>query len=363
MKTTLLNSLLKTAEDYNATDLHICVGTAPLMRVNSKLMQVPGTDVMKSHDVQNIVYESLDNAKLEYLKNNKVIDFSYSIPGFGRFRCNIYMQRGTYAVAIRVLPLSIPEFPSLGLPSDILKFTHLSSGLVLFTGATGCGKSTTLASLIDVINRNYRYHVLTIEDPVEYLHSHKESLVTQREVGDDALSFASALRSALREDPDVIMVGEMRDTETMAIALSAAETGHLVFSTLHTVGAVKTIDRILDSFPTTQQNQIRSQLATVLQGIVSQQLLPSSKYDKLLPACEVLFTTPAVRNLIREGKHYQIKNIIQTGKDLGMYSMERMLAEYAGKGIIDEKDAKLKAQDLRLFDQYLELYRRKGDIA
>jgi len=360
---TLLNELLKTAEENNATDLHICVGTKPLIRVNSKLVQVPGTEVMRSDDVAGIVKESLDEDKLKQLEQNKVIDFSYSIPGFGRFRCNIYLQRGTHAIAIRVLPLSIPEFTSLGLPTDILKFTNLSSGLVLFTGSTGCGKSTTLASLIDVINQKYKYHVLTIEDPLEYLHSHKESLVTQREIGDDALSFASALRSALREDPDVIMVGEMRDAETMAIALSAAATGPLVFSTLHTVGAVKTIDTILDSFPTTPQTQIRSQLATVLQGIVSQQLLPSEKYEKLVPACEVLFSTPAVRNLIREGKHYQIKNIIQTGKDLGMHSLERTLAEYAGRGILDEKDAKIKAQDMRLFEQYLDLYRRKGDIA
>ncbi len=363
MQTTLLNDLLQKTKEYNATDLHICAGSQPLMRVNSRLMEVPGTSVLSSQDVKDIIMQSLDEEKLEHLKENRVIDFSYSIAGFGRFRCNIYMQRGTYAAAIRMLPLSIPEFTTLGLPEEILDFTRLSSGLVLFTGATGCGKSTTLASLIDVINQNNRYHVLTIEDPVEYLHSHKQSLVTQREVGDDALSFASALRSALREDPDVIMVGEMRDAETMAIALSAAETGHLVFSTLHTVGAVKTIDRILDSFPTAHQNQIRSQLATVLQGIVSQQLLPSEKYNRLIPACEVLFSTPAVRNLIREGKQYQIKNIIQTGKDLGMYSLERMLAEYARDGIIDEKTAKLKAQDIRLFEQYLELTKHKGEIA
>jgi twitching motility protein PilT len=358
-----LNDLLKQTKDYNATDLHICVGSPPLMRVNSKLKKVPGASSLSSEDVTSIVNNSLDEPKLKLLKKNKVVDFSYSISGFGRFRCNVYMQRGTYAVAIRVLPLSIPEFCTLGLPAEMLQFTKLSSGLVLFTGATGCGKSTTLASLIDVINQNHRYHVLTIEDPVEYLHSHKKSLVTQREIGADAVSFSSALRSSLREDPDVIMVGEMRDTETMAIALSAAETGHLVLSTLHTVGAVKTIDRILDSFPTSQQNQIRSQLATVLQGIVSQQLLPSLAYDKLIPACEILFSTPAAANLIREGKHYQIKNIIQTGKDIGMYSLERTLAQYAKDGIVDEKVAKLKALDIRLFDQYMSMATKKGDIA
>jgi len=360
---TQLNEFLKETEQYHATDLHICVGARPLMRVNSKLEEIPGTEIMKPKHVEAIVYDSLDETKLKVLRQNKVIDFSYSIPGFGRFRCNIYMQRGTYAIAIRVLPPGIPPFASLGLPHSVTEFTRLTSGLVLFTGATGCGKSTTLASLVDMINEEYRYHVLTIEDPLEYLHSHKQSLVTQREIGEDAPSFASALKSALREDPDVIMVGEMRDVETMSIALSAAETGHLVLSTLHTVGAVKTIDRILDSFPTDQQNQIRSQLATVLQGIVSQQLLPGKSGDGLVAACEVMFATPAVRNLIREGKQYQIKNIIQTGRDTGMCSLERALADYAVNGIIDEKTAVLKAQDVRLYEQYFELAKKKGGNA
>ena len=251
-----------------------------------------------------------------------------------------------------------PRLKTLNLPETIQRFTKKSSGLVLFTGATGCGKSTTLASLIDIINRENNYHILTIEDPLEYLHSHQRSMVTQREIGGDAPSFASALRSALREDPDVIMVGEMRDKETMTIALSAAETGHLVFSTLHTVGAVKTIDRILDSFPADQQNQVRSQLATVLEGIVCQQLLPRRDGSGLIPACEVLVTTPAVRNMIREEKHYQIHNIIQTGRDSGMCSMERSLSELAASGMIDEIYAKYKAQDVRLFEQYLSLAKR-----
>jgi len=298
------------------------------------------------------------------LTQNKVVDFSYSKSGFGRFRCNIYKQRGTFAAAIRMLPLEIPPFDTLGLPETILRFTRKLRGLVLFTGATGCGKSTTLASLVDIINAENNYHILTIEDPVEYLHSHKKSMVTQREIGEDAASFASALRSALREDPDVIMVGEMRDKETMSIALSAAETGHLVLSTLHTIGAVKTIDRILDSFPPDQQNQIRSQLATVLEGIVSQQLLPMAGGNRLVPACEVMLSTPAVRNLIREGKHYQINNIIQTGKELGMCSLERNLAYLAATGTIDEKTAQIKAQNVKLFEQYLNIaMRNKGETA
>ena len=257
-----------------------------------------------------------------------------------------------------MLPLKIPAFETLGLPETILQFMRKTRGLVLFTGPSGCGKSTTLSSLLDIINDQYCYHILTIEDPVEYLHRHKQSLVTQKEIGEDAQTFASALRSALRQDPDVIMVGEMRDQETMAIALSAAETGHLVFSTLHTVGAVKTIDRILDSFPNNQQNQIRSQLATVLEGIVSQQLLPRKSGEGIVPACEVMVTTPAVRNLIREAKHYQIENIIQTGKDIGMCSLERNLAQLAANDTVDEETARFKAQDIKLFEQYLNLAKK-----
>ena len=364
MYSSLLNKYLEETIRHGATDLHICVGTRPLMRVNRALIPLPDTLTMSVDDIAQIVRNSLTDKQAAALANNKVVDFSYSIRGLGRFRCNVYKQRGTYAAAIRMLPLEIPPFSSLGLPETILRFTSKPRGLVLFTGATGCGKSTTLASLIDIINNEYSYHILTIEDPVEYLHSHKKSMVTQREIGADAESFASALRSALREDPDVIMVGEMRDKDTMAIALSAAETGHLVLSTLHTVGAVKTIDRILDSFPSDQQNQIRSQLATVIEGIVSQQLLAASDGDRLVPACEVMTSTPAVRNLIREGKHYQINNIIQTGKDLGMCSLERNLAYLAAAGIIDEKTAKIKAQNVKLFEQYLNIaLRNKGETA
>ena len=364
MHSSLLNSYLEETIRHGATDLHICVGTRPLMRVNRVLMPLPDTHTLTVDDVARIVTESLTDKQMAALVQDKVVDFSYSMSGLGRFRCNIYKQRGTYAAAIRMLPLEIPGFASLGLPETILRFTNKPRGLVLFTGATGCGKSTTLASLVDIINSEYSYHILTIEDPVEYLHSHKKSMVSQREIGADAATFASALRSALREDPDVIMVGEMRDKETMAIALSAAETGHLVLSTLHTVGAVKTIDRILDSFPSDQQNQIRSQLATVLEGIVSQQLLPMRSDNRLVPACEVMIATPAVRNLIREGKHYQINNIIQTGKDLGMCSLERHLAYLTATGTIDEETAKIKAQNAKLFEQYLNIaLRNKGETA
>jgi twitching motility protein PilT len=358
MPCSILDNLLEISKQYHATDMHICVGSYPLMRVNAKLEVIPGTSVFSSEEVAGIVGACLDPVRMDRLTRNKVVDFSYSRSGFGRFRCNIYKQRGTYAIAVRMLPLNIPPFETLGLPDTVLQFTKKTSGLVLLTGATGCGKSTTLASLLDIINREYHYHILTIEDPVEYLHSHGMSLVTQREIGEDASSFASALRSALRQDPDVIMVGEMRDQETISIALSAAETGHLVFSTLHTIGAAKTIDRVLDSFPTDQQNQIRSQLATVLQGIVSQVLLPRKDETGLVAACEVMAVTPAIRNLIREGKQYQIGNIIQTGKDQGMCSLERSLAELASKGTVDEKTARIKALDVKLYEQYLALATR-----
>jgi twitching motility protein PilT len=358
MPCSILDNLLEISKQHHATDMHICVGSYPLMRVNARLEIIPGTSVFSSEEVAGIVGSCLDPVRMDRLTRNKVVDFSYSRSGFGRFRCNIYKQRGTFAIAVRMLPLNIPSFEELGLPDTVLQFTRKTTGMVLLTGATGCGKSTTLASLLDIINKEYSYHILMIEDPVEYLHSHCKSLVTQREIGEDASSFASALRSALRQDPDVIMVGEMRDQETISIALSAAETGHLVYSTLHTIGSVKTIDRVLDSFPTDQQNQIRSQLATVLQGIISQVLLPTKNGSGLVAACEVMAVTPAVRNLIREGKHYQIGNIIQTGRDQGMCSLERNLADLAAKNIVDEKTARIKAQDVKLFEQYLALAKK-----
>lgn len=347
----LLNETMK----YKATDLHLCAGSKPLMRANSKLVEIPETEKMTPDVINNIIEEYLDEKKYKTLLDNKVIDFSYSKRNLGRFRCNIYKQRGTYAIAIRTLPLEIPEFSDLGLPDILKSFTEKTKGLILISGATGSGKSTTLASIIDLINRNYNYHIITIEDPVEYLHRHQKSMVTQREIGDDALSFADALKSALREDPDVIMVGEMRDIETIQIALTAAETGHLVLSTLHTSGAVKSIDRIIDAFPNVQQNQIKSQLSTVLEGVVSQQLIPRTDKNGLVLATEVLVVNPAIRNLIREGKHYQINSLIQTGSISGMHSLEKNLADLCKQGIIGKDDARLKAHDIQLFNEYMAL--------
>lgn len=345
--------LLDETMKNKATDLHICVGSRPLIRVNSKLQAVDNTEMIKAESILGIVGEYLDYKKLELLEKNKSVDLSYSVPRLGRFRCNFYYQRGTVAIAIRSLPLDIPDIESLRLPEDVLRFTNKKKGLVIITGATGSGKSTTLASLISVINDSKSYHITTIEDPVEYLHKHKKSLVTQREVGSDTNSFVSALRGALREDPDVVMVGEMRDRETISTVLTAAETGHLVFSTLHTSGAVKSIDRIMDVFPVNQQDQVRSQLATVLEGVITQHLIPTKDQKGLVLACEIMLVTPAIRNLIREGKHYQVNNLIQGGRSEGMHSLERELAKLCKEGIIDVDEARLRAGDQQLFDSYL----------
>lgn len=351
--TAYMDFLLEKTMEVGATDLHLCVGSRPLVRVNSKLRPIEGTDMIKPDDIEAIVRLYLDDDKISRLKVNKNLDMSYSKAHLGRFRCNFYMQRGTYAIAIRSLPLEIPELKGLGLPEVTNSFLAKNKGLILITGSTGSGKSTTLASMIKMINERYHYHITTIEDPVEYLHKHNQSMVTQKEIGDDAISFAGALKGALREDPDVIMLGEMRDMETISIALTAAETGHLVLSTLHTNGAVKAIDRILDAFPTEQQNQMKSQLATVLEGVISQQLVPKKDGAGLVLASEIMVVTPAVRNLIRDGKHYQINNLIQNGVSQGMQSLERNLASLCHQGIIDVAEARLRAQDIQLFDTYL----------
>jgi twitching motility protein PilT len=353
MEANNLENLLKYSHERKATDLHLCAGSKPLIRVNGRLVEVGDGEMLSNAAIDAIIEELLEPKRKDRLDADRVLDFSFSKPGLGRFRANVYSQRGTYAMAIRMLPFDIPELSSLGLPASIKNFTTKSKGLFLVTGATGSGKSTTLASVIHHINEHNNYHIITIEDPIEYLHRHKKSLMTQREIGEDASSFAFALRAALREDPDVIMVGEMRDPETISIALTAAETGHLVLSTLHTVGAAKSIDRVIDAFPPAQQNQIRSQLATVLEGVVSQQLIPRVDQPGLVVACELMFVTPAVRNLIREGKHYQVNSIIQTGQAQGMQLLEADLAKFCNQGVISMEETLLRAQDLQLLQQFL----------
>lgn len=348
-----LESLLVYSQEMNATDLHICVGSPPMVRQNGKLTPAGKNDIIKLADIDKLVNSLLDDKKRKKLENERTIDFSFSKPGIGRFRANIYSQRGTFAAAIRMLPFEIPSFKSLGLPDIIESFASRTKGLFLATGGTGSGKSTTLASLLALINERYNYHIITIEDPIEYLHKHCKSLVTQREIGEDADSFASALRSSLREDPDVIMVGEMRDTETMSIAMTAAETGHLVLSTLHTNGAAKSIDRIIDAFPSQHQNQTRSQLAAVLEGVVSQILIPRQDGAGLVLATEVMVVNPAIRNLIREGKHYQINSFMQTGQSEGMKLLESDLAELCAGGVISRETAELYARDAQLLNKLL----------
>ncbi len=348
-----ITRLLRYADECHATDLHFCVGSAPLVRLNGRLEPVPGEPNVSPALVDEVVNSLLEGEKRERLERQRSLDFSFSVPGLGRYRCNIYSQRGTYAVAMRMLPFDVPELGGLGLPESVGNFVHKNKGLMLVVGPTGSGKSTTLASLVGAINEQYPYHILTIEDPLEYLHRHRRSLVTQREVGADTQSFAAALREALREDPDVILVGEMRDPETIGIALTAAETGHLVLSTLHTAGAAKTMDRIVDSFSNEQQNQARAQLATVLCGVISQQLIPRLDGQGMVLASEVLVATPAVRNLIREGKHYQLNSIIQTGAAMGMQSMEMDLARLVKEGVIAKDEALVRAQDAQLLTQLL----------
>lgn len=351
--TDFMDFLLEETMKNKGTDLHLCAGSKPLMRVNSVLKEVEGTEKLTPDVIVNFVEEYLGDDNLAVLKKNKSIDISYSKRNLGRFRCNVYYQRGTYAMAIRALPIEIPEFDTLKLPEAIRALTNKTKGLVLITGATGSGKSTTLASMIDLINQNHKYHIITIEDPLEYLHRHKNSMVTQREIGEDALDFSTSLKSALREDPDVIMVGEMRDMETISIALTAAETGHLVLSTLHTGSAVKAIDRMVDAFSMEQQNQVRSQLATVLEGIISQQLVPQADGQGLRAVTEVMIANTAVRNLIREGKHYQINNLIQTGSKIGMVSMERNLADLVKEGAISQELGHIRASDPQIFENYM----------
>ena len=348
-----VSSLLETAKEENATDLHICANSKPLIRVNGKLKDINGTEKIKPETIDAIIANLINDNQKKKLSDDRVLDFSFSKIGLGRYRANIYSQRGTFAIAIRMLPFKIPSFENLGLPKVIEKYAVKTKGLFLSAGATGSGKSTTLASLIDMINETYQYHILTIEDPIEYLHQHKRSLVTQREIGEDADNFAFALRAALREDPDVIMVGEMRDPESISIALTAAETGHMVFSTIHTIGAAKCIDRIIDAFEQSRQNQIRTQLATVLEGVISQQLVPRKDKPGLVAACEVLIANTAVRNLIREGKQYQVNSIIQTGQSQGMQLIEADLARLVSSEIISIEDAVLRSQDQQLLNQFL----------
>jgi twitching motility protein PilT len=329
--------------DRRASDLHITAGAPPMIRVRGRLTPMEGYPVFTPTDTREIIYSILSNAQRQRLENNWQLDFAYQIPGAARFRVNAYFQRAALGAAFRLIPFEIVPLENLGLPPVIADFAKRPRGLVLVTGPTGSGKSTTLASLIDVVNETREEHIMTIEDPIEFLHRHKKCMVNQRELGSDATSFADALRAALRQDPDVILVGEMRDLETIGTAITAAETGHLVFATLHTQDTAQTIDRIVDVFPAAQQGQIRSQLAVALQGIMTQTLLPTADGSGRCVATEVLVPTPAVRNLIREGKTHQIYSVLQTGGAQGMQTMDASLAQLVRAGKITRQLAESRA--------------------
>lgn len=337
--------LLKLAHKNKASDVHLTVGVPPVFRVNGKLVHVDNVDRLMPEDTEAVTKELLTEAQLKVLYEKGEIDFSYAFSGIGRFRVNIFTQRGSNSIAIRPIPLDIPSFHDLGLPEILLDLSERKRGLILVTGPTGSGKSTTLATMIDHINDARRCHILTLEDPIEYLHRHKNSIVNQREIGYDTTSYHSALRSALRQDPDVILIGEMRDLETISIAVTAAETGHLVLATLHTIGAVSTVDRIVDVFPADQQQQVRIQLGSVLQGVISQQLVRRSDGSGRIGAFEIMICNQAIRNLIREGKSHQLMSSIQTGRQLGMVSMDTSLVELYKNGYITVDEAMAHAVD------------------
>ena len=320
------SEILLAVVNQKASDLHITSGSAPMLRVRGSLVPLEGAPVLTPTDTREIVYAILNSSQRQRLETDWQIDFAYAVPGVGRFRVNAYFQRGTLGAAFRLIPTETVPIEKLGLPPVIREFAKKPRGIVLVTGPTGSGKSTTLASMINEINETRDEHIMTIEDPIEFLHKHKRCIVNQRELGQDAASFALALKAALRQDPDVILVGEMRDMETIGTALTAAETGHLVFATLHTQDAPQTVDRIIDVFPPAQQGQIRAQLAIGLQGIVTQTLLPTADGAGRCVAAEVLVPTPGVRNLIREGKTHQIYSLIQTGGQHGMQTMDMSLA-------------------------------------
>ena len=336
--------LIGKAVEKGASDLHITVGVPPCARINGSIIRLDET-ALTPQEVDSITSSIMSDKNREILNSGGETDFAYSIPTLGRFRINIFRQRGSFAMVARILNLRIPEPEELGIPQAVVEMTDKCRGLVLVTGATGSGKSTTLASLIDIINTNHNYHIITLEDPIEYLHKHKKSIVNQRELGTDTTSFATALRAALRQDPDVILVGEMRDLDTITTAVTAAETGHLVFSTLHTIGATNTVDRIIDVFPHNQQQQIRTQLADVLQCVISQQLIPRANGKGRVAAMEVMLTNNAIRNHIREAKTFQIQTVMQTNGKTGMKTMDDALFELYLRGEISEESALLHAQD------------------
>lgn len=344
----LLDEVIK----KKASDLHIQVGLPPMLRVDGALSAVTGADALNEEAVESLVFSILDEDQKQILLKDKEFDFSFAYGDLGRFRVNAFHERGNLAAALRLIPNEILTIEQLGLPEVVNKFADLPRGLVLVTGPTGSGKSTSLAALVHKINTEQSKHIITIEDPIEFTHKSQKSVIVQREVHYDTYSFSAALRSALREDPDVVLVGEMRDLETIASAITIAETGHLVFATLHTNSAAQSIDRMIDVFPPHQQPQIRAQLSNILQAIVSQRLVPTIGGGRVA-AAEILVATPAVRNIIREGKAHQLEAVIQTGAEYGMQSMDKQLVSLIHEGRITYDEARNYAVDLEELDRLM----------
>jgi twitching motility protein PilT len=339
--------LMKEISDNPAiSDLHLTAKKKPIIRYNGELQvrdDFPAP--LELDQLDAIARDLMNEEQWDIFQKDGEVDFSYSLPGYCRFRVNAYHQRGSISIALRIIPDEIPTIEGLGLPDVLKRLSMQRNGLVLCTGPTGSGKSTTLASMINVVNENRHSHIITLEDPIEYLHSHKKCIVHQREIGSDTNSFANGLRASLRQDPDVILVGEMRDLETISIALEASETGHLVFATLHTNDAPSTVERIIDVFPAHQQQQVRIQLASSLNGVISQQLLPRADGSSRVAALEILIATAAVKNIIREGKTHQIVSAMQTGAKYGMVVMDNYLVDLYQKGLIEYEEALRRSND------------------
>jgi twitching motility protein PilT len=347
-----IEMLLEEVVKREASDLHLQVGLPPMIRIDGSLNPVQGAQPLNEDSMEALVFSLLDEDQKQILLRDKEFDFSFAFGDLGRFRVNAFHERGNVAAALRLIPSEIRTLDQLGMPPVLTKFTEYPRGLVLVTGPTGSGKSTTLAALIDKINTDRAAHIITVEDPIEYTHHSKRSLIAQREVHYDTFSFSAALRSSLREDPDVVLIGEMRDLETIAAAITIAETGHLVFATLHTNSASQSIDRMVDVFPPHQQPQVRAQIGNMLQAICSQRLIPALAGGRIA-AAEILIATPAVRNIIREGKNYQLEAVIQTGAEHGMQSMDRTLANLVHGGAISYEEARNYAVELEELDRLM----------
>lgn len=347
-----IEALLEDVVRKHASDLHLQVGLPPLLRIDGSLVPIPGLDVLDEQTVEMLVFAVLDQDQRQILLKDKEFDFSFAFGTLGRFRVNAFHERGNLAAALRLIPNEIKTITELGLPNVVMSFADYPRGLVLITGPTGSGKSTTLAALVDKINTERSSHIITIEDPIEFTHKSKKSAVVQREVHYDTYSFSAALRSSLRQDPDVVLIGEMRDLETISAAITIAETGHLVFATLHTNSASQSVDRMIDVFPPHQQPQIRAQLSNILMAICSQRLIPAIGGGRLV-ASEILIANPAVRNIIREGKAHQLDAVIQTGVDQGMQTMDRTLVNLVQNGTVTYDSAREVAVDLGEFERLM----------